>query len=196
MCKWGSCFFCPFFNFDLDTADSPSLFSLTIARQFLPLVCKLGTPGIRRFLAQRVPSKGLNNIIKSVDAMDSMSKKIYHSKKQALEGRDDAVLRQVGEGKDIMSVLRTWHSTVLCIILMLSELQCERILRRINYQRMRSMHRCRESPHICDSGVKYLITSTERCSSQPRILPRLLFLAFCGYWPSIKTCKTGYGKSL
>ena len=38
--------------------------------------------------------------------MDSESRKIYNAKKSALEAGDDTILHQVGEGKDIMSILR------------------------------------------------------------------------------------------
>lgn len=39
--------------------------------------------------------------------MHKMAKKIYESKKAALAAGDEAVVEQIGEGKDIMSVLCT-----------------------------------------------------------------------------------------
>ena len=37
--------------------------------------------------------------------MDEMSKKIFYHKKAALEKGDTAVVHQIGEGRDILSVL-------------------------------------------------------------------------------------------
>ena len=68
---------------------------------------------MRRFLAERIPLKGLKNLISIADVMDNTSREIYRSKKNALQEGSDAIQRQVGEGKDIMSVLcmcNTQHS--------------------------------------------------------------------------------------
>jgi len=91
----------------LNVIDSPSLFSVSVAGEFLPWILKLGTPAMRRFLVERVPSKGVQNVVYTADVMDQTSQEIYRSKKQALQDGDEAVHRQIGEGKDIMSVLRT-----------------------------------------------------------------------------------------
>lgn len=40
-----------------------------------------------------------------VDVIHETSKMIFYSKKAALEKGDDAVVHQVGEGRDIISVL-------------------------------------------------------------------------------------------
>ena len=90
----------------LNIIDSPSLFSVSIALEFLPWIPKLGTPGMRRFLVERVPLKGVQNVVYTADVMDQTSQEIYRSKKQALQDGDEAVRCQIGEGKDIMSVLR------------------------------------------------------------------------------------------
>jgi len=84
---------------------SPSISSMRISREFLPWIIKLGTPGIRRFLALRIPSKRVKNIVHITDILDRTSQDIYLSKKQAMQDGDDAVQHQVGEGRDIMSVL-------------------------------------------------------------------------------------------
>lgn len=41
-----------------------------------------------------------------VDILESQSKEILTAKRVALAHGEDAVVRQVGEGKDIMSILR------------------------------------------------------------------------------------------
>lgn len=80
--------------------------SVNLIRQFLPWVSKIGTPGFRRWFAQTIPFKRLHRLIELSDIMDKKSKEILNSKKVALEKGDDAVIHQVGEGRDIMSILR------------------------------------------------------------------------------------------
>ena len=40
-----------------------------------------------------------------VDVMDEQSRNIYQGKKAALEKGEEAVVQQIGEGRDIMSIL-------------------------------------------------------------------------------------------
>lgn len=64
------------------------------------------------------PHKGVQKLKSIIDIMDQKSVSIFEAKKLALQQGDEAVLRQVGEGKDIMSILsapsalesRTLHS--------------------------------------------------------------------------------------
>ncbi|EIM84937.1 cytochrome P450 [Stereum hirsutum FP-91666 SS1] len=83
----------------------PTLASVNLIRQFLPWVSKIGTPGFRRWFSQTIPFKRLHRLIELSDIMDKKSKEILNSKKVALEKGDDAVIHQVGEGRDIMSIL-------------------------------------------------------------------------------------------
>ena len=82
-------------------------FNLSLARQFLPFVVKCGTPALLGFLARIVPWKDLREVVDIVDIMDASTTVIYQQKIDALRAGDDAMMQQVGEGKDIMSVLRT-----------------------------------------------------------------------------------------
>ncbi|KAH7928032.1 cytochrome P450 [Leucogyrophana mollusca] len=83
----------------------PGLFKIFIARQFLPLVVKIGPASFRRFLVKITPWKALREIDSIVDIMDQTSTEVFRSKKLALEQGDEAVMQQVGQGKDIMSIL-------------------------------------------------------------------------------------------
>ena len=83
----------------------PVTFSLRIVRQALPYLVKLGTPHLRRKFMELVPSKLLQQDREIVDTMDRTSKEIFEEKKKALRKGEDAVVKQVGMGKDIMSVL-------------------------------------------------------------------------------------------
>lgn len=60
----------------------------------------------RRWLAKSLPWKDLNHVVDIVDIMNDTSVEILEEKKRALEKGDDAVVHQIAEGRDIMSVLR------------------------------------------------------------------------------------------
>ncbi|KAF4597348.1 cytochrome P450-dit2 [Pleurotus pulmonarius] len=83
----------------------PTIFSMVIARNFLPWLVKIGTPSFRRWAISMSPWKKLREIRDMVDFMHNTSREIYNSKKKAIAEGDEAVLRQVGQGKDIMSIL-------------------------------------------------------------------------------------------
>jgi hypothetical protein len=69
-----------------------------------PLV-RIGTPKFRRFILDLIPSKTLHKLRDISDVIHNTSVEIINSKKQALEDGDEAVARQIGEGKDILSIL-------------------------------------------------------------------------------------------
>ncbi|KAF9238219.1 cytochrome P450 [Melanogaster broomeanus] len=83
----------------------PTLERLTIARQLLPYAVKIGSPKFRRYIAEIIPSKDLHDVLSMVDLMHQTSTEIFAAKKKALLIGDEAVLQQVGRGKDIMSIL-------------------------------------------------------------------------------------------
>ncbi|KIK37049.1 hypothetical protein CY34DRAFT_93378 [Suillus luteus UH-Slu-Lm8-n1] len=83
----------------------PTVLKVSVARKFLPFLINVGTPNIRRFIVRIFPWKALKEICGIVDVMDEASMKVFEEKKRALSEGDDAVLHQVGEGKDIMSIL-------------------------------------------------------------------------------------------
>ena len=66
---------------------------------------KIGPPEFRAWLIDRSPSKNLKEIKRISDTLYAQSKAIIDGKKAALESGDEALLQQVGEGKDIMSIL-------------------------------------------------------------------------------------------
>lgn len=66
----------------------------------------MGPASLRRKIGKLIPWKDLHRIFDLVDIMDATSREIYDQKKEALAKGDDAVLQQVGMGKDIMSILR------------------------------------------------------------------------------------------
>lgn len=56
-------------------------------------------------LLDMIPWPQLQRLKDIVDTMSDKSTEIFLSKKRALQRGDESVLRQVGEGKDIMSIL-------------------------------------------------------------------------------------------
>ncbi|KAG5634822.1 hypothetical protein H0H81_000604 [Sphagnurus paluster] len=71
----------------------------------LATLIKMGTPKLRRALLDLVPSKKMKKLIRIVDILDKTSNEILDGKTQALEKGDEAVEQQVGQGKDIISIL-------------------------------------------------------------------------------------------
>lgn len=76
-------------------------------RRMLPYISRLGPPSFRRFILKLIPSPDIQKAREIVDIMDNTSIKIFQSKKDAWAKGDEAVLEQIGRGKDIMSILRT-----------------------------------------------------------------------------------------
>ena len=74
-------------------------------RQLLPCVAELGTPSLRRWAAEHFPSSSIRLMVKLLDLINAEAFKIYEDRKKALQEGDEAVSKQVGNGKDIMSVL-------------------------------------------------------------------------------------------
>ncbi|EIM84927.1 cytochrome P450 [Stereum hirsutum FP-91666 SS1] len=83
----------------------PTVASIQLIRQLLPWFSNIGTPTFRRYIAQNLPFKRLNRLVELSDIMDETSNAILSAKRKALEKGDDAVVHQVGEGRDIMSIL-------------------------------------------------------------------------------------------
>ena len=55
---------------------------------------------------RHIPFQRVKRCLEIVDHLDTVSRDILKNKKDALEKNDEAVLEQMDEGKDIMSVLR------------------------------------------------------------------------------------------
>lgn len=51
------------------------------------------------------PWKALHEVRDMVNYMHELSIEIYNEKKRALEEGDEAVVRQIGQGKDLLSIL-------------------------------------------------------------------------------------------
>jgi hypothetical protein len=69
-----------------------------------PLV-RIGTPKFRRFILNLIPWKTLHELRDIADVIHSTAVEIINSKKRALKDGDKAAERQIGQGKDILSLL-------------------------------------------------------------------------------------------
>lgn len=76
----------------------------------VPFFTRIATPSFCRRVVEHVPLKNVQRAKQISDAFDQTSRTILQRKKDALALGDEAVSKQVGEGKDIMGVLREYNS--------------------------------------------------------------------------------------
>ena len=84
---------------------SPTVAEMSFLTLALPFVNKIGTPMFRRRVLELIPYKPLQKVKDIVDTMADKATAIFHSKLVAMNAGDEVVLKQIGEGKDIMSIL-------------------------------------------------------------------------------------------
>ncbi|KAI9443760.1 cytochrome P450 [Lactarius psammicola] len=83
----------------------PTTSSLAVYRNLFPYVDKIFHPKILKFLGRTLPWPKLNHLMVLAETLNSKSRGIHATKKRLLELGDDATVRQVGDGKDIISLL-------------------------------------------------------------------------------------------
>ena len=87
-------------------ASSPNSAGVRPFRFIMPYVVHLGTPAFRRKLIDLIPNAALKRARDISDEIQRHARHIYETKKRALLEGDEAVVEQIGEGKDILSRLR------------------------------------------------------------------------------------------
>ncbi|KAH8986070.1 cytochrome P450 [Lactarius hatsudake] len=83
----------------------PTFSSLAVFRYLFPYVDKIFHPKVLKFLGRAWPWPKLHHLMDLAETLDSKSRGIYEAKKRLLELGDDAIVKQVGDGKDIVSLL-------------------------------------------------------------------------------------------
>jgi len=84
----------------------PVMFTMVFVRNFLlKILVKIGPPKFRRFMVDIMPFKNVRKLRDIVDTLDRTAIEILEAKKRALREGDEAVGQQIGQGRDIMSVL-------------------------------------------------------------------------------------------
>jgi hypothetical protein len=73
--------------------------------QLLPFLLRTTPPSFRRWMIDYLPLPDLRLARDLVDIMDRNSRRILEKKREAISKGDSAVLEQIGQGKDIMSLL-------------------------------------------------------------------------------------------
>ena len=81
------------------------MYSLGPIRFFTPYLSFIGRWSFRRRVVDNVPIKKFQTLLKITDKMSEMTKVVYEGKKAAFMAGDEAAQEQVGQGKDIMSIL-------------------------------------------------------------------------------------------
>lgn len=84
---------------------------------FISLLVQLGPPRLRRLAVELTPFKSVQRLKSIIDVMDTTSTQILHRKKDALEQGDEAILKQVGQGNDLLSILGTHPFLVYLVAL-------------------------------------------------------------------------------
>lgn len=88
----------------------PALFSLAFPRliwyKLRPLLELIPTSW-QRWAVEHTPSKRVQHVKNICDTLSRSSSSVLNMKKNALKAGEESVVKQVGEGKDILSVLRT-----------------------------------------------------------------------------------------
>ncbi|KNZ72731.1 Cytochrome P450 3A9 [Termitomyces sp. J132] len=85
---------------------SPTTHKMSLEIQvLLPILVKIGSPKFRRWCVDHFPSKRLRAIRDIIDIWDRTTTEIFEEKKKALKEGDEALAKQIGQAKDIMSIL-------------------------------------------------------------------------------------------
>ena len=72
----------------------------------MPYAKYLGPVWFRRFLLDLVPIKRVQRVKDVNDTITTRCKEIFQAKKAAIETGDQEAIHSIGEGKDLMSILR------------------------------------------------------------------------------------------
>ena len=74
---------------------------------------RFGTSKFRRFIVDHIPWKTLHQVRDIMDVIHHTSVEIINSKKRVLEKGDETIAKQIGQGKDIISILSMAFSSLV-----------------------------------------------------------------------------------
>ncbi|KAF8824962.1 hypothetical protein HHX47_DHR7000687 [Lentinula edodes] len=102
----------------------PALSQLGFARTYLlPLSVKVLPTNVRTFIMNITPWRTLHDVRDMVNYMHELSVEIYEEKKRAFKEGDEAVVRQIGKGKDLLSIMSNAMSRILHLLALHPEVQ-------------------------------------------------------------------------
>ena len=79
--------------------------SLAVHRNSFTYVHKIFHPKILKFVGRMLPWPKLHHLMDLSETLNAQARHIYETKKKLLELDDDATVKQVEEGKDIIGLL-------------------------------------------------------------------------------------------
>jgi hypothetical protein len=79
-------------------------------RLVLPWAAKINLPRFKRFIAEQIPLRRVQELIEVADIMYSTSIDIIESKKKAMTSPHPEVVAEMASKKDIISILCKWSS--------------------------------------------------------------------------------------
>lgn len=82
---------------------------MTVWRSLLAYVVPYVSVSIRRAVAPYLLIPYWSKMRSIVNTMDIYLMEILNGKRRALEKGDEALMHEIGEGRDVMSVLSKWH---------------------------------------------------------------------------------------
>lgn len=89
--------------------------------QLTPFIKKLGSPPFRRWVLDNLlPIAKIQRLKVLSDTIKARAKEVIAQKRLALQSGEEAVLQQIGEGKDVISILCTYPSNFLFVILLMT----------------------------------------------------------------------------
>lgn len=88
------------------TSYSPQMHKTAVPRTLMPYVANIGSAAFRRRMLELIPNPSIKRMVEITDIFHARSMLIFNEKKEALARGDDALKHQIGEGRDIMSILR------------------------------------------------------------------------------------------
>ncbi|KAG6907127.1 hypothetical protein DXG01_010431 [Tephrocybe rancida] len=102
-------YYWPFANAKLSISNSVARVFLE-REYFLPILIKIGTPKFRRWVLDRFPFRRYHSLRDIVDTWDRTTTDIFEEKRMVLREGDGALANQVGQAKDLMSILMKANS--------------------------------------------------------------------------------------
>jgi hypothetical protein len=93
-----------------DLLSRPATSSLLALASLFPYIYKTFNPKFLKLVGRMLPWPKLNHLLDLAETLNSEARRVYETKKKLLELGDDATVKQVGEGKDILSILSTYST--------------------------------------------------------------------------------------
>ena len=90
-----------------DLLSRSAISSLAVYRSLFPYVYSMFHPKFLKLVGRMLPWPKLNELMDIAETLNAEARRVYETKKKLLELGDDATVKQVGEGKDILSILST-----------------------------------------------------------------------------------------